>query len=754
MLEKCNPFERWTIQGVTFFSSTEFWQFVIEVEDPTVNQLGIIDPTINQPHYKFLRRKTENIQPFEHLFLTCHCSDTKEAYFFFPASLKVDGRNASNGIALCVRSYKGTIQGTCFVNETAKCQFDEEYYKQIQISGINNTKDVYDLMAYKYATMFHRNIISANNFSDKFKFTCLDIYGKPTRTFDGIESCAIQYLYNSSKGNDYVFKYSGPLLYGNLEYLPDDFLNTSDTAAQFEVNKPWANFISTYIKNLRHPIRKLDSQYCYFHKNGTTFYSYTCVCHGEKQNNCQIPKDKRICAYDMLINNAKASVMKDIWIKEQCEYYFISESEENVSISIPNFELFTIFFSNTPCDHYQAKEWCSKNRENFYETYKACCNETDFCNKMMVHRLKKEKDDMMRSPFKCKYAAKGIAILYGTCELYLDLMTKNLVVLNVYVFPEMNRITASKENCSYVIGTLQVEDDKNCSTRLYDTPGTVHSFFKCHCSTKECDAENQDMAKEMYTAKFHDQFYCQTLKYSINNSEYKPFESHVLKSVKNGTGVLCFIEISKINDTYIINAKAIQDNSSIPTICKKPLFSPQSLTETIQETMKCCTAISQHPQSSSNCTIKIMLQKFQKELENQNEQKRLIGQEGNLQCGKKMCFISDGCFETRELTAVKKRKMIDEKATNSSECVNKIDEKVLSERQTISTADYGYVCKLMESKDRCIVVYPPESNSKPLIVCCCNNHYKILSKDDETFQCPSKLEELPSQVGKKIGSFN
>uniref|UniRef100_A0A914Q8H1 Uncharacterized protein n=1 Tax=Panagrolaimus davidi TaxID=227884 RepID=A0A914Q8H1_9BILA len=104
---------------------------------------------------------------------------------------------------------------------------------------------------------------------------------------------------------------------------------------------------------------------------------------------------------------------------------------------------------------------------------------------------------------------------------------------------------------------MQVKDDKNCSTRLYNSTGTVHSFYKCHCSMKDCDAENRDMAKEMNTAKFHDQFYCQTSKYSTNNSEYKPFESRVLKSVKNETGVLCFIEISKIYDTYIINAKAV-----------------------------------------------------------------------------------------------------------------------------------------------------------------------------------------------------
>uniref|UniRef100_A0A914PJA8 Uncharacterized protein n=1 Tax=Panagrolaimus davidi TaxID=227884 RepID=A0A914PJA8_9BILA len=448
--------------------------------------------------------------------------------------------------------------------------------------------------------------------------------------------------------------------------------------------------------------------------------------------------------------------MKDKWIEKQCEYYFISESKENVSISVPNFDLLSIFPAVAPCDHYQAEEWCSKNRKNFYETYKACCNETDFCNKMWVIKLKEIRGEMMRSPFTCNYAAKGLAIINGTCELYLDLMTKNLVVLNVYVFPEMNSITASKENCSYVIGTINVVDNENCSTRLYDTPGTLHSFYKCHCSLKNCDGENSTMALEMKNTFFHDQFNCQTLKYSINNSEYKPFESHVLKSFGKKQGTLCFIEISKINDTYSINATAIKDDYSIPrTFCMKPLFSPQSRNYTEPANIKCCTAISQHPQSSSHCTIEIMLQKFKKHLKLQDEQKRLIGQEGNLQCGKKMCFISDGCFETRELTVGRKHKMIDEKTTDSLECVDKIEEKVLSEKQTISThstADYGHVCKLMESRDRCIVVYPPESNSKPLIVCCC--HDKVLINNDGTFQCPSKLEELPSQVGKKIGSFN
>uniref|UniRef100_A0A914QY70 Uncharacterized protein n=1 Tax=Panagrolaimus davidi TaxID=227884 RepID=A0A914QY70_9BILA len=749
MLQECEsptidggkPFESPTVQGVAFFSSTVFWQLVIEVK---------FESLFYVPYYKFIgNNNTEDINVFEHLFLTCLCSDApeKEKYFFFPASLKVNG-NVSNGIALCVRSQYSRGHGGSRSAET--------YYKEIP--GINNSKDVYDLMIYKYSTIFHRNIMSANNFSDNSTFTCLDIYGKPTRSFDGVKSCLIQYLYNSSKGDDYVFKYSGPLLYGNLEYLPDDFLNRNETAVQYKVEMPSAGIFSLKPNKLSSLYMKQDSQYCYFHRNEKTFYSYTCVCHGEKQDNCRIPKGKRICAFHISDERELATAkMKNFWIKEQCEYYFISESEENVSISILNSKLLSYFSSNATCDHYEAKEWCSKNRENFYETFKACCNEKDFCNKMWVIKLKEIKGDMMRSPFTCKYAAKGIAILNGTCELYLDLMTKNLVVLNVYVFPEMNNVTALKENCSYVIGTMQVKDDKNCSTRLYDTPGTVHSFYKCHCSTKECDAENQDMAKEMYTAKFHDQFYCQTVNYNVTTSEYKPFVSHVLESVKNENGVLCFIEISKINDIYSIHAKAIQDNSSIPSVCNQALFSPQSGSYTEPEKMKCCTAISQHPQSSSNCTIKIMLQKFKKELENQNEQKRLIGQEGNLQCGKKMCFISDGCFETRELTAVKKHKMIDEKATNSSVCVNKIDEKVLSETKTISThstADYGYVCKLMESKDRCIVVHPPESNSKPLIVCCCNNNYKILSKDDETFQCPSKLEELPSQVGKRIGSFN
>uniref|UniRef100_A0A914Q9L6 Uncharacterized protein n=1 Tax=Panagrolaimus davidi TaxID=227884 RepID=A0A914Q9L6_9BILA len=184
--------------------------------------------------------------------------------------------------------------------------------------------------------------------------------------------------------------------------------------------------------------------YCYFHKI-KTMYSFTCVCHHnykKQQENCKIPENKRICAFDMTNSTANATaVMKDIWIKEQCEFYFISESNENVSISIPNFALISNSSSNGTCDHYQAEEWCSKigTRKSYYETFKACCNQTDFCNKMMVIELKEVKGDMMRSPFTCNYAAKGIAILNGTCELYMDLMTKNLVVLNEYVFQEFNK---------------------------------------------------------------------------------------------------------------------------------------------------------------------------------------------------------------------------------------------------------------------------------------------------------------------------
>uniref|UniRef100_A0A914QVT5 Astacin domain-containing protein n=1 Tax=Panagrolaimus davidi TaxID=227884 RepID=A0A914QVT5_9BILA len=288
------------------------------------------------------------------------------------------------------------------------CSVFQEYYKQIP--GINNTKDVYDLMAYKYSTIFHRNPMSANNFSDNSTFTCLDIYGTPTRMFDGIQSCSIQYLYNSSKGDDYVFKYSGPLIYGNFEYIPNNFFNTTDTAVQYEVNKTDANTavavdippITDVIYNEQE--NESDSQYCYFHRNGKTFYSYTCVCHGEKQDNCKIPKDKRICAFDISKETELATAkMKDIWIEKQCEYYFISESEENVSISVPNFDLLSIFPAVAPCDNYQAEEWCSKNRKNFYETYKACCNETDFCNKMWVIKLKEIRGEMMRSPFKVSY---------------------------------------------------------------------------------------------------------------------------------------------------------------------------------------------------------------------------------------------------------------------------------------------------------------------------------------------------------------
>uniref|UniRef100_A0AC35FM93 Uncharacterized protein n=1 Tax=Panagrolaimus sp. PS1159 TaxID=55785 RepID=A0AC35FM93_9BILA len=604
------------MQGVAFFSSTEFWQAEIKY------YFGPANVILHSIMLLGKETKKSDTPPFVHLFLTCHCSNTSEPYFFFPTSLKVNGRNVSNGIALCVQSHDLIINYKCLENNGQGCSPYEQYYKHIP--GIKDSKDVYDLMAYKYSTIFHRNAMVLNDFSDNSTYTCSDIYGKPTRMFDGIQSCAIQYLYNSSKGDDYVFKYSGPLLYGNLEYLPDDFLNRSNTAVQYKRDRS-------------------ESEYCYFHKV-ETMYSFTCVCHHkEQQENCKIPENKRICAFDIpnSAENATAE-MNDKWFKEQCEYYFISESKENVSISVPNSELLSNFSSNATCNHYEAQEWCSKNRKNFYETFKACCNETDFCNEMMVHRLKKEKGDMMRSPFTCKYAAKGIAITLGFCELYLDLMTKDLVVLNKYVFPEMNNITALKENCSYVIGIMQVEDDKNCSTRIYNTTGTVHSFYKCHCSTKECDAENQDMAKEMNTAKFHDQFYCQTVNYNnVNTSEYKKFEIEVLKSVKNVNGVLCFIDILKIDDTYSINAKAIQDNSSIPSVCNKAYFSPQSKSASGSKQLRCCTAISQHPQSSSNCTIQIMLQKFKKHLKLQNEERRLIGQEGNLQCGKKMCFISD-----------------------------------------------------------------------------------------------------------------
>uniref|UniRef100_A0A914R4N7 Uncharacterized protein n=1 Tax=Panagrolaimus davidi TaxID=227884 RepID=A0A914R4N7_9BILA len=156
------------------------------------------------------------------------------------ASLKLSGRNVSNGIALCVRLHNMTYSPNYskFLN----------YYAQIP--GINNTKDLYDLMAYKYSTIFHRNIMAANDFSNKSSdcdvynkpaVTCLDIYGKPARMFNGIQSCAIQYLYNSSKGDDYVFKYSGPLIYGNFEYLPDNFFNTNATAIQYKINKADTN---------------------------------------------------------------------------------------------------------------------------------------------------------------------------------------------------------------------------------------------------------------------------------------------------------------------------------------------------------------------------------------------------------------------------------------------------------------------------------------------------------------------------------
>uniref|UniRef100_A0AC35F9L6 Uncharacterized protein n=1 Tax=Panagrolaimus sp. PS1159 TaxID=55785 RepID=A0AC35F9L6_9BILA len=101
MLEKCQRFKPSWAQGVAFFSSTEFWQFQIQAEPRSDGRKGRYNGK-----YMFTGKKTEDIKPFEHLLLTCHCSDTLDPYFFFPTSLKVDGRNASNGIALCVREYR------------------------------------------------------------------------------------------------------------------------------------------------------------------------------------------------------------------------------------------------------------------------------------------------------------------------------------------------------------------------------------------------------------------------------------------------------------------------------------------------------------------------------------------------------------------------------------------------------------------------------------------------------------------------
>uniref|UniRef100_A0AC35GXK5 Ovule protein n=1 Tax=Panagrolaimus sp. PS1159 TaxID=55785 RepID=A0AC35GXK5_9BILA len=91
------------MQGVAFFSSTEFLQ--VEILFYYVNGTGNITSS-----YLFFGKESSDIQPFEHLFLTCHCSNTSEPYFFFPTSLKVNGRNASNGIALCVRLHSICIK--------------------------------------------------------------------------------------------------------------------------------------------------------------------------------------------------------------------------------------------------------------------------------------------------------------------------------------------------------------------------------------------------------------------------------------------------------------------------------------------------------------------------------------------------------------------------------------------------------------------------------------------------------------------
>uniref|UniRef100_A0AC34F7I6 Uncharacterized protein n=1 Tax=Panagrolaimus sp. ES5 TaxID=591445 RepID=A0AC34F7I6_9BILA len=588
-----------------------------------------------------LEETDEYAEPLEHLLLTCHCTNSTEDYFYFSASLKIND-TVSNGIAVCVRAHKLV---SSIYSESGYVQ----YFKRIP--GVNSTRDLYDLLAYKYLTIYRPSTLLLNNMTDDMSngssSGCLDVYGMPTRKFDGVQSCLVQYLFDSTKGKNYVFNYSGPLLYGNLEWIPDDFLNTTSTFVHYKINNAT---LPGYCKN--------DT------RNGA-FYAYTCVCHGDGQEKCRKPVKKRICAYDIEDGTKNVSAMQsDKLFLDKCEYFFIE------------------------CDAYGANQWCSMIgiRQVFVEGYKACCDENDFCNAMNV--ISQKNTTQYLTDFECIYAGKMIAMLSKYCERYLDLMLNETVVLNSYVYHELK-----------------------------------------------------------------------------NNPEYEKFKEEVSRSDDywlDSFGALCFIELSFVNKVYHINANAITDNKTIPPACSEFPFSPNSNIISSSGKISCCTAILQQPQSESNCTIEFMLNEFHQQMKKEDIVKQLTGQKGTLKCGKHDCLISDGCYETKEITNLPDDE--EEEFTSSFKCVSNIEKNMISSTITEpSTAtpstisnfeEYGFVCRTLEAKDRCTVVYPHDSTSKPLIVCCCNDGYKILSESDGTFKCPTKLEKLPSKIGKNIGSFN
>uniref|UniRef100_A0AC34FQE2 Uncharacterized protein n=1 Tax=Panagrolaimus sp. ES5 TaxID=591445 RepID=A0AC34FQE2_9BILA len=344
--------------------------------------------------------------------------------------------------------------------------------------------------------------------------------------------------------------------------------------------------------------------------------------------------------------------------RDKCEYLFLSlPAKANYTITVGNVESLSFV---EECDAYGANQWCSMIgiREDFVEAYKACCDENDFCNAMNV--ISQKNTTQYLTDFECIYAGKVVAMLSKYCERYLDLMLNETVVLNYFVYHELKNVPADNENCSYLIATIN-----------------------------------------------------------------------------------------------------ITDNKTIPPACSEFPFSPNSNMISSSGKISCCTAILQRPQSNSNCTIEFMINEFHHQMKKEDIVKQLTGQKGTLKCGKHDCLISDGCYETKEITNLPDE---DEEITSSLKCVSKIEESMISstitEPSTVTTStlpnleEYGFVCRTLEAKDRCTVVYPHDSTSKPLIVCCCNDGYKILSESDGTFKCPTKLEKLPSKIGKNIGSFN
>uniref|UniRef100_A0A914Z5Z8 Uncharacterized protein n=1 Tax=Panagrolaimus superbus TaxID=310955 RepID=A0A914Z5Z8_9BILA len=469
-----------------------------------------------------------------------------------------------------------------------------------KIPGIYDIRDLYDLLAFKYLTVFPRSILSIDDETNVSSSECLDIYGMPTRKFDGIQSCLVQYLYDSTKEKDHVFKYSGPLLYGNLEWIPEDFLSSINTFVHYKVNKTLP-------------------KYCKYDVRDGTMYAFTCVCHGDDQEMCRKPLNKRMCAYNFINKSKDVYESAEILFREKCEYLFITRSSKSDNTSMNPKMQYEIILGDSSkyikdCNVYRVSKWCSliDVRTNFNEAYKACCNETDFCNAIKVNDL--VNSEYYLDDFECMYASKMIAMAFKYCERYLDLLSNKTVVLNSFIYYELK---------------------------------------KCKCYENNCDENGKPMEFEMRNFAFPDKLSCQSANYST--SEYEMFEKEISLLYDSWTGSLgatCFIEISLKNKIYHIEAKAITDKSTIPKVCLTFPFSPDSYFQSSPGRIRCCTAVLEQPQSKSNCTIEFMKNEFQKQLKTENAIQQLIGQKGTLKCGKNDCLISDGCYETKEITIV------------------------------------------------------------------------------------------------------